>query len=455
VSSAIARLDEVAARQWSQPGGVDPSTDPIVQELVELGPDAIEPLVRVVEDDDRLTRSVEFHRDFSHGRHLLGVQHAAFAALAGILGTRNLVDELDLATEDGRHAAAAAIRRFARSHAGASPAERWLAVLGDDRASPAQWLEAAGSITGFDGVVVTTGWGANASAPRAPPSPMPGESLRGRRPGPTELMVRRLRTLRGDSSQVAPGTPYRTDVLQACRMAVHLGAWDPAGAAPVLREEIARGERLLAGMDAVQDGFDAEYLVLCAAFHTLALVRGGDGNALADYTRFLRALPRAMVGSNTRFAFEPIWVHHDDPAVVAFTRWAFGDRGSPWLPITGDEQTDELLETPMVQLPAFRDRVLVELADRSRYGEVRVLERGGIAIEGDGGRQDSVGAPADDLPARGTILPVRRCDYTAHLLLMRGPPGDAPAFRIHWPVARRDRAIGELIAYLRALPPLP
>src|SRR6185437_11798304 len=82
IPALIAALDEVNARQFGQPGGVDLGSDSRVQALVEVGDAAVEPLLDVLERDTRLTRSVHFWRDFSHHRSLLGVHEAAYVALA-------------------------------------------------------------------------------------------------------------------------------------------------------------------------------------------------------------------------------------------------------------------------------------------------------------------------------------------------------------------------------------
>ena len=158
---SIAKLEDVAARQMSQPGGVDLAGDPLVQALVHEGEPAIEPLLATLENDTRLTRSVSFHRDFSRGRDLVGVAEAAYVALTEILGSQAIVGERpDLATPSGRRAAATAMRAFAEEHRGLSPADRWYAVRGDDRATRDQWNEAARSIVGELGTTDARGWGA-------------------------------------------------------------------------------------------------------------------------------------------------------------------------------------------------------------------------------------------------------------------------------------------------------
>ncbi len=82
----LTNLQNVSARQWGQPGGVDLTTSPVVQELIARGDEAIPPLLDAMGQDYRLTRSVSFHRDYFTNRHLIGAAEAAYAALCKISG---------------------------------------------------------------------------------------------------------------------------------------------------------------------------------------------------------------------------------------------------------------------------------------------------------------------------------------------------------------------------------
>jgi hypothetical protein len=85
IAALVERLEEVSARQWGQPGGVNLGDDPVVQALVREGEPAIEPLLACFEKDNRLTRSVHFWRDFARSRTALAVHEAAYVALGAIL----------------------------------------------------------------------------------------------------------------------------------------------------------------------------------------------------------------------------------------------------------------------------------------------------------------------------------------------------------------------------------
>ena len=73
ISTLIDQLDQVAVRQWGQPGGLGPwDTDPVFAALLKEGQPAVEPLLECLESSCafRLTRSVSFGRDFHRGRWL-------------------------------------------------------------------------------------------------------------------------------------------------------------------------------------------------------------------------------------------------------------------------------------------------------------------------------------------------------------------------------------------------
>ncbi|HEU4339265.1 MAG TPA: hypothetical protein VFS19_04290, partial [Planctomycetota bacterium] len=90
IAELIQDLELVFCRQWGQPGGVSFHDSPIVLELVSRGDEAVLPLLECIQNDSRHTRSIEFHRDFSPFRHLIGVSAPARNARLGILSITEL-----------------------------------------------------------------------------------------------------------------------------------------------------------------------------------------------------------------------------------------------------------------------------------------------------------------------------------------------------------------------------
>ena len=86
IAALISNLENVSARQWGQPGGVDLTTSPVVQELIARDEEAIPALLQAMAQDYRLTRAVSFHRDYFTSRHIITTAEAAYAALQKISG---------------------------------------------------------------------------------------------------------------------------------------------------------------------------------------------------------------------------------------------------------------------------------------------------------------------------------------------------------------------------------
>ena len=121
VAALVRDLELVQARQWSQPGWVNPAEDPIVQALIREGDLAVEPLLDCLEKDKRLTRSVGFGRDFLRGRTVIPVTSAARVAVEAILHA-----------SFGR--GTAEMRAYRSKYKGLRLEDRWYAILQDDAA---------------------------------------------------------------------------------------------------------------------------------------------------------------------------------------------------------------------------------------------------------------------------------------------------------------------------------
>ena len=137
VAALIRDLDQVAARQWGQPGGVVLGESPIIKDLIAQGDAAVEPLIRAFRSEHRLTRSVGFHRDFSRHRHILPADQAAYTALTGILKTTTFAPTDP--NEPGRkpisrEELANQIQAYWERNRACPLVERWYQTLADDEA---------------------------------------------------------------------------------------------------------------------------------------------------------------------------------------------------------------------------------------------------------------------------------------------------------------------------------
>jgi hypothetical protein len=136
----IDALEEVDARQFSQPGDVALSWDRRVDALIRLGDPVIPELLDVLEKDERLTRSVHFWRDFGRHRTVLSVREAALTALMSILHvsffeTNSTSDSLTARGKEGVEEVAKKLRTYWNEYGKYPFDERMMKVLVDAKSS--------------------------------------------------------------------------------------------------------------------------------------------------------------------------------------------------------------------------------------------------------------------------------------------------------------------------------
>ncbi|MHC4253118.1 MAG: hypothetical protein ACYS9X_28700, partial [Planctomycetota bacterium] len=357
IAARIEMLDEVAERQWGQPGSVSIGAAAVVKALVKEGDDAVGPLLKCLEEDTRLTRSVQLGRSFHRGRTIIGVYETAYAALGGILRSGRFgegTSHYDLTTGGmaGRRVIAAKIRAYWEKHRDVSVWERRYRILADDDATPKQWLEAARGIVHPVDVKVTFG-DAWVTVPHRKPGEVPklsGEPLRDRRrPTVAELMAKRVDIL---SNHGPPGSRREFAMHKACDIALCLAKWDIVAAFPTLRWQVRRCRERMAGhVEDVPSTIEAYALYI--ADLTLERARGGDKSALKEYAEWIRTILPKSIGSYTLNALKPIWRHPDHPATAEAAEWLFNDEESPWWPLLrsreegGSHRLWGLLNTPL------------------------------------------------------------------------------------------------------------
>jgi hypothetical protein len=148
VPAAVAALDEIDARQLSQPGGVDLASDPRLAALIDCKEAAVPALLEVLEKDRRLTRSVHFWRDFNQDRTVLSVAEAALVALQSILRIRvfeprSTGDNFTIRGPKASKLAAEKLREYWKANRGVSLPERLRRSLTRTQGKPADWRRAA------------------------------------------------------------------------------------------------------------------------------------------------------------------------------------------------------------------------------------------------------------------------------------------------------------------------
>jgi len=476
ITALIADLDQVAVRQFGQPGGVVLGQSPVVRALVEAGDEAVGPLIEDLEHDVRLTRSVHFHRDFFRSRSIMGAHEAAYTALSGILKTPFFAavstgDNLSARGLDGRKVVADRVRAYWEKNRGVPLVERWYRTLADDRAEPGEWLHAAGNIVQHENVSVIPGSTAFTAAvvTEVPPGARPmlrGEALREKQnPSVAELMARRV-------NEIDPGRPLdanSTDQFQvgsANQMAALLAEWDSKAALPALKARVERCARIVqAGQET---GTRFHGMETGIASLSGLRTRAGDPGALNDYAGWVRSVTPGHFTFTPIAMFEPLWRNPDHPAIGAAAAALFEDRNSPWNPSVRplSLETDggfrlDLLGSSLLGLKSFRILVLRALTDKTQVGTVEADAEGTVTViqgehktvsDGDSTTVsvDSAGesSPRPERPFKPgpRAMPLRVADLACEKLQeLEG----IPRFQKQWPLAKRDEATLACMAYLK------
>jgi hypothetical protein len=450
VEALIRDLDLIAEPSLMY-GMASPANSARVGELVAEGDAAVEPLLKALEADDRLTRTVSTGRGFSIERTVHQVQEAEFAALTQILRTsefdplRQVFLKKTSADPTAKVEAAKTIREAWEKTRSVPLVERWYRTLMDDSAPPGRWAEVCAAIA-----LPESKWGWPSS--RTAGLPPRGEALRARRdPSVSDLMTRRARQL-----MVQPvGGTLNQGFSGACEITSYLVAWDGKAALPLLKEMTAncheRSDRYKA--EGEERSVDA-HLAWALAQFIRDRVDLGDASALDDYAAWLRTTTPKMIQYNPAGALIPLYLHPEHPAIAAAARWMFTDPKSPWLPIVPELRGVEIpamqnfFATPLIVAEGFREGTIAALADRSPYGTILMNPGASVEVKANRGHTSMSGASAAQREGLkpGASVSFRTCDHVASQLSeLQG----CPRFELFWPEARRDGAIAACVAYLK------
>lgn len=444
IGDLVARLDEVAERQWSQPGGVGFGQSLIVAALVAEGHAVVAPLLQVLEHDERLTRSVEFHRDFHRSRSLMGVHEVAYTVLASVLqysfSEAQSGDNPSDRDPKVRAKIARALRAFDQRWTGMPNEERWYARLQDPKATPTIWLEAARQITSPIDQPTLRGssfssWSRVTALPAGRLPKTQAESLRTKTPNVADLIE-----ARADDA-------WAIDRQLSCLLTLAAAEWEPSSdrtrKALAHRMELAVQPYTPGSMPASMDN------VVELAEARLA---AGDPTVAHDYAEWLLQLkPGSDSSSHRPFGFLAQRPEDADLQRVASAIFA---PTSPWQPFVGTSKkvrsfgmyVSELFQlTALLQVPAYRSLVSRLLKDSTVAGILKAND-GHYSYDGRDGSASSVGAQHedhDDSKASYGTMPIRVADFVASALAdgIERSHGSGPKFRLFWPKARRDAAL--------------
>ncbi len=444
VALLIRDLEDVEAYSMLSKGYLDFGRTEVVEALIRQGEDAVDPLLDCLEHDQRLTRSVHILR-------VIGVEEPAVAALRGILQTDEQFAYLDVPRGSGirkldRAALVAQIREYWNKFRDKTLPQRWYAILADDTADARAWAEVASDIVLPENEEIPV---AGRFRFMIPPKPgeavqLRGESLRGEaHPSVSHLLIQRLR-----ETLARPRTNHMFFPLEPPqKLAAALAKWDGRNQLETLRWYGGELQKIIALQKENEGPSQIDNLVKTY----LARAEFGDAGALGEYARWIRTADAGKLGklahSYGATFFAPVWSFPEDPAIVELTKWLFADPHSPWL--LGASSNDPAwvaasLRLPLISVPSYRALILEELKSQRVVGKVERTAPDEIMVTYRYGNSEHNDDP--EAPPVGFKADIRQGDFIASKVSkIRG----APAFKLYWPVERRDRAIELIAAFLR------
>ena len=443
IAALIRDLDQIAPHPMPRrPGGIPMWMEPAVAAIIAEGDAAVDPLLRVLESDTRLTRlasgSEAFRRGPSRQRTMTTVADAAYSALTRILRMTDFGGNPDYVLvhggPDGRKKLAGAIRAYWEKNKGVSPAERWFRTLLDDDAPIARWQEAAYNLL----------QPLNLNQPPAKPGEaisVEADALRDRRdPSLSELLARRALALARLDRDPRPGEGFPVDVASNLALALH--RWEPKAARPVLATVMKRCFDELTGKAASRAPSTRYALLNNLPRLAEALAASGDLAAVDQAAEIVRRLTARDMVSFPGPLFDLMARYPRHPALATAADWLFNDPNSPWLAELRRTHFQMLahrlrLKPGMLGVAGFRKQLEVLLDDTSEMGTVTVFEqnktRNRVIRWND---QDSRGGTAGRLdpsaPKPVSESAFRTCDYVAWQLAFSGLAG-MPKFELEWP----------------------
>lgn len=425
IASLIDSLEDVAVAQGGWPGGVMLSYAPAVEALIGLGDEVVEPMLRVLQEDTRLTRCVHFLRPWSFHRQPISVSEAAYAVLANVLQvdffqSRSTSDSLSARDPAGRRALHERIATFWRHYRRFEGAARDYAILSNDDELPVRWLDA----------------GARLAAPA------------GQSDGEHGSMF---------GSVLGPDRP--------------VGPSAPAAGAELLgspeHDLLGLVERRVQASFAGSEGGD----VVCGLTGSLLELDESAGRDLAERTlRYcegtacwctpqLFAILAESSGMGRRYIS---WLRHASPSDPRVARQMilpareYGSRVERFVralvqgPLWNTLLTDEVPHESELDF-ALRAAWVHALRRTERAADWHITDEGRLHVQFSNSRSRGAHCP-EPCPPPGTRGIIRYADERLSRGLRRGTQeGQGMEFRVTWPVERRDAAILALISRLEGM----
>lgn len=441
IAARILLLDQVNVQQHGQPGGVDLASDTRVIALIKEGDAAIEPLLKTLAGDDRLTRSVSFWRDFFPLRNVISVAAAARTALQSLLSVS--------LTAETRAEEAAAYRSYWLKTKGLSMEERWMKELENESAGMQRWTDAVKNLFLRSNSTRIGQW--VTTAPITPGEPEPklkAEVLRKKvNPSLSELLARRSRRfLTAESKGVF-------DYIYSLHFSLYLYQWDPEAALPLLQTSVKATileSRRWGGQGNV-DIIGPPLAQAVAARHKL-----GDTAAFQEWFDWIKT-KEPIVGNDRGRSLYPLYALRNDPSVQKATDELFAGKDSKWnlrnLAKSDPYAIKHFALSFFIGTQSVNEALIDILSDET---EIATVSLRGSQMTIKFGNSSLGASVSEEQRSKETHMsmivgeqPVRVCDYVAYLIeSLKG----APRVALYWPKEERNAGLIKLREYIKHLP---
>ena len=440
IAVRIQNLENAKAMIRSGSGSASLASDSSIRSFMAEGAAAVEPLLRVLEKDDRLTRTSN-NRSGGLQRYLLTVKHAAKEILQSIMGVN-----IQLASEE---AELAALKNFWRKYKSLSPEERWMKEIEDESAGRQRWMNATRNLFVRTNSTREGQW--VRTVPIAPGEPEPkfkAEVLRGKvNPSLSELLARRSRRMLAEENKGI--FDYESSLI----LALYLTKWDPDAGLPVL-QSATRATILESSRQGSQFNFDIVGPPLGQAI--AARYDLGDKVAFEEWFEWIKSI-EPIAGNDGGKSLYPLFALRSEPSVQKATDEIFAGKDSKWnlrkLAKADPYAIRHFAFSFFIGTQPVRDALIEILSDET---EIATVSLDGSQMTIKFGNSSHGSSVSDEIRSKETHLPlivgeqpVRVCDYVAYLLeRLKG----APRVALYWPKEDRNAALAKLRDYFRHLP---
>lgn len=364
IPALIEALDEVTAYQMSQPGSIWWSYDPLFQLIVNEGEAIVPALIEAIENDERYTRSVGYHRDFFSGRTIATARNAAWQALNSIWTAARIYDHIELPQRGP------ALKEAWRTSRLQTEAERWLTVLRDDRATGRSWTRAAEFMTSSERLRRFDGGGGGSSDG----SPVFfGEPLRKAHGDEVSTLLAK-RAIQIMETPANYENPYAKG--DEANVAHCLAQWDPPASGPTVMTVCVH----VMNIETDQRHWSSMLIAdLCKA---------NNPSAAPIFALFAS---KVNLSSQVELSwFRPLWTSPNNAAIQKAGAELFDrltremQEATPEVLARSESSFSRIRASRLLTLPYFRKFVASGLWERDVFGEATV---GGIFNKGVAGRE--------------------------------------------------------------------